>query len=96
MISSTLAPVYLGVVPSYEHNSEADVATNFLAIVSSCFSLNAPRRQPVSGETLFVYKDVCVCFIYVYIYINKYIYYMHFIYFSPHQPEKERCQTVKQ
>ncbi|OPJ83120.1 hypothetical protein AV530_010531 [Patagioenas fasciata monilis] len=45
VVSSTLTPVYLGVVPNSEHNFEADVATNFLAIGSSCLSLNALRRD---------------------------------------------------
>lgn len=77
VVSSTPAPVYLGVVPNYEHNSEADVATNFLAVDSSCFSLNAfEETQPVSGETLVVYKGVCMYISYtcIYKYICTYIY----------------------
>lgn len=66
LTSSTPIPVFLGVVPSYEHRSE-DTATSFLATNSSGFALNALRETTLFQVRHYLCIKVCVYFISVHI-----------------------------
>lgn len=72
VVSSTPASVYLDVVPDYELNSEADVTTNFLALDSLCFSLNALRRNNLFQVRDYLCVKVCICIFHTCVYIYKY------------------------